>query len=142
MIQSTGIAVIDWNGKEPSVLCVRAYSNWDFPKGKVDPGETLVQAAVRELEEETGILVGRDAELSGVSAPSVTYGKGKNAKTATYFLADRVSDTEPHLPISPELGRPENDEYRWVPVSGLASIMPPRLMPVVKYIATWTEKED
>jgi len=46
------------------------------------------------------------------------------------------------LPISPELGRPENDEYRWVPVSGLASIMPPRLMPVVKYIATWTEKED
>jgi 8-oxo-dGTP pyrophosphatase MutT (NUDIX family) len=61
MIQSTGVAVIDWNGKEPSVLCVRAYSNWDFPKGKVDPGETLVQAAVRELEEETGILVGRDA---------------------------------------------------------------------------------
>lgn len=142
MIQSAGVAVIDWSGNEPSVLCVRAYSNWDFPKGKVDPGETLLQAAARELKEETGISVGRDAELSGVSAPSVTYGKGKKAKTATYFLADRISDTEPYLPISPELGRPENDEYRWIPVSKLNSVMPPRLTPVVNYITTWTERKD
>ncbi|WP_232527758.1 NUDIX hydrolase [Microbacterium suaedae] len=31
------------------------FRDWSFPKGKVDPGETLPETAVRELEEETGI---------------------------------------------------------------------------------------
>ncbi len=30
-------------------------SSWDMPKGKIDPGETPEQAAVREVQEETGI---------------------------------------------------------------------------------------
>jgi diadenosine hexaphosphate hydrolase (ATP-forming) len=30
---------------------------WIFPKGHVDPGETTAQTAVREAEEETGLLV-------------------------------------------------------------------------------------
>ena len=29
--------------------------HWDFPKGHVEPGEDLIQTALRELEEETGI---------------------------------------------------------------------------------------
>jgi 8-oxo-dGTP pyrophosphatase MutT (NUDIX family) len=29
---------------------------WDMPKGKIDPGETPEQAAVREVQEETGLL--------------------------------------------------------------------------------------
>ena len=139
MIQSAGVVVVDWNLSEPTVLCVRAYRNWDFPKGKVDPGESLVQAAVRELMEETSIVVGADAQLTGAKAPSVTYGRGNKTKTATYFLADRTSGKKPYLPVSAELGRPENDEYRWVPVSQLVSLMPARLAPVVTYIIDWVE---
>lgn len=30
------------------------YDDWDFPKGKLDPGETELECAVRETEEETG----------------------------------------------------------------------------------------
>jgi len=30
--------------------------SWSLPKGHVDPGETTLQAAVREIEEESGIL--------------------------------------------------------------------------------------
>ena len=60
MIQSAGVVVVDWGPKEPEVLCVRAYANWDFPKGKVDPGETLQQAAVRELQEETSLEASKD----------------------------------------------------------------------------------
>ena len=34
---------------------IRAGSRWSFPKGHVEPGETLLQAALRETREETGI---------------------------------------------------------------------------------------
>ncbi len=138
MIQSAGIIVIDWSMSKPAVLCVRAYANWDFPKGKLEIGESLVQAAARELEEETTLQVGSDVQLVGVRAPSVTYGKGNKTKTATYFIADRTSEKQPFLPISAELGKPENDEYRWVDIDELELIMPARLANVVLYIQDWS----
>lgn len=36
-------------------LMIFKYDKWDFPKGKVDAGETIPSAAVREVTEETGI---------------------------------------------------------------------------------------
>jgi|TARA_R110000824_G_scaffold181438_2_gene362198 bis(5'-nucleosidyl)-tetraphosphatase len=142
MIQSAGIVVIDWKNEEPTVLCVRAYSNWDFPKGQVEPNESLIEAAARELLEETDISVGSDVRLAGITAPSVTYGSGKKSKTATYFLADRISDKEPYLPINPELGKPENDEYRWVPVSHIDNLLPSRLLPVMTFIEDWVHDNE
>lgn len=38
-----------------SFLLMKHADRWDLPKGHVDPGETLVECALRELEEETGI---------------------------------------------------------------------------------------
>ena len=37
------------------MLLILRNGRWDLPKGKVEPGETLLQAALREVEEETGI---------------------------------------------------------------------------------------
>lgn len=37
------------------VLFIERLGKWDLPKGKIDPGETPEQAAVREIEEETGV---------------------------------------------------------------------------------------
>ncbi len=42
-----------------TVLMIRVGSRWSFPKGHLEPGETLLQAASRETREETGI----EAEL-------------------------------------------------------------------------------
>ena len=47
-------------GLEIAVIHRPKYDDWSLPKGKVDPGETLLQAAVREVLEETGhhVVVG------------------------------------------------------------------------------------
>lgn len=130
MIQSAGVAIIDLNlGKEiePTVLCVRAYSNWDFPKGQLEKEEVHIQAAIREVEEETSLLHGQDYILLGGPSGQVTYGTGSRKKTATYYAGLRMSVTKPFLPVNPELGKPENDEYRWVPISKLKDLMPARL---------------
>lgn len=37
------------------MLLIKRNGRWDLPKGKVEAGETLLQAALREVEEETGI---------------------------------------------------------------------------------------
>ncbi len=42
-------------GMRNKMLLIRRNGRWDLPKGKVEPGETLLQAAFREVEEETGI---------------------------------------------------------------------------------------
>lgn len=43
-----------WN-IEGQLLLIKRRGKWDLPKGKVDPGESLVNCAVREVKEETGL---------------------------------------------------------------------------------------
>ena len=68
-------------------------------------------------------------------APPVIYRNGK--KTAHYFLAERKTEVQPFLPVNPELGKPENDEYAWFTISQMESIMPARLLPVVEWIKAY-----
>lgn len=43
------------------------YDDWTFPKGKLEPGELAEQAALREVEEETGLVCRLGEELLPVS---------------------------------------------------------------------------
>jgi 8-oxo-dGTP pyrophosphatase MutT (NUDIX family) len=45
----------DHGGREFAVIYRPKYDDWTLPKGKLDPGETFEQAALREVEEETGL---------------------------------------------------------------------------------------
>lgn len=128
MDRAAGVIIIDENKPEPEALCLRVYANWDFPKGLIEPGETSKDAAIRETLEETGLTT-LDYSISSI-APPITYGK----KIAVYFLARRTSMTEPTLPINPELGKPEHDEWRWVPLKNLRTHMPNRFGPIIDYI--------
>ena len=49
---SAGVVVVHLGGAAVQYLLLRAYKNWDFPKGLVEPGEQPFDAAVREVKEE------------------------------------------------------------------------------------------
>ena len=127
---SAGVVVIRGNQAQRRYLLLRAYRNWDFPKGVVEVGEEPLQAAIREVEEETSItdLVfhwGYDYR------ETPRYGRGKVAR---YYLAE-TSRLDIHLPVNPELGRPEHDEFLWVDYSAAQNLLPPRLQPILKWAA-------
>jgi 8-oxo-dGTP pyrophosphatase MutT (NUDIX family) len=50
--RSAGGVVVD---KKGAVALIRQHKKWTFPKGRVDPGEAINQAARREVYEETGL---------------------------------------------------------------------------------------
>lgn len=130
--RSFGIVPVSQTGGEfPLFLILRCYRNWDFPKGGADPGETPLEAAKREMMEETGIQQCA-FEWGDVSMDSEIYG---DAKVATYFLA-RVEKTVITLPINTRLGHPEHDEYRWVAVAEARALLPRRLVPILN----WAER--
>jgi 8-oxo-dGTP diphosphatase len=76
-------------GKDLMVAIIHRvrYQDWSFPKGKVDSGETLAEAAVREIKEETGLKVKLGVPLSTVSYP-IDKGKTK----VVHYWATKVSD--------------------------------------------------
>jgi 8-oxo-dGTP diphosphatase len=78
------------------------YDDWTLPKGKLDPGESFEEAALREVEEETGLRCRLGREL-----PSSRYRVGGGRpKLVRYWL------------MEPESGEfvpnAEADELRWV----------------------------
>ncbi len=110
------------------LLVLRAYRNWDFPKGGVEPGEAPLDAAIRETAEEAAIS-DLDFRWGDAYCEPLPYGRGKVAR---YYLAETRQENIT-LPVSPELGRPEHDESRWVSFIEAERLLPPRLQPILAW---------
>jgi bis(5'-nucleosidyl)-tetraphosphatase len=126
--RSAGVVILRQYDAEWRYLILRAYRNWDFPKGLVEPGEEPLQAAIREVREETGLtnLVFRWGEAFAETAP---YAGGKIAR---YYLAESA-EGDVVLPVNPELGMPEHHEYHWVDFPAAQQLLPPRLQPILHW---------
>jgi len=126
--RAAGAVIFRRSDRGIRLLVLRAYKNWDFPKGMVEPGEDALAAARREVEEETG-LAGLDYPFGDEFRETMPY---SGSKVARYYLAE--TDAEKIvLPVSPELGRPEHDEYRWVSFDEAEDLLPPRLAVVLEW---------
>jgi 8-oxo-dGTP pyrophosphatase MutT (NUDIX family) len=112
----------------PRWLVLRAYRNWDFPKGAVGADEAPLAAAVRETAEETGI---EDLDFPWGLDYAETEPYASN-KVARYYLA-RTSTERVVLRPSEELGRPEHHEYRWVDAEEARALLPPRVRRVLEW---------
>jgi 8-oxo-dGTP diphosphatase len=77
------------------------YDDWSFPKGKLDPGESFEEAALREVEEETGVR----ADL-GLELPATRYEVRGRPKLVRYWLMTPEAETD-FVPND------ETDELRW-----------------------------
>ena len=101
-VQAAGGLVVRDDGRV-AVIHRPRYDDWSLPKGKLDPGESWEDAALREVEEEIGLKCALGDELSPVS---YTDSKGR-AKVVRYWLMEPISGAfEPNAEV---------DEVRWLP---------------------------
>jgi 8-oxo-dGTP diphosphatase len=81
------------------------YDDWTLPKGKLLPGERDEDAAVREVEEETGLR----CELGGELPPSTYHDEHGRPKVVRFWAMRPLGgDFHPH---------DEVDEARWLPLT-------------------------
>lgn len=112
---SACLAIRD-NGK---VLMVKASykDHWTFPSGIVDDNESPRQAAVRETEEETGLIFNEsNPTLLGVV---YTASDGKTRERFNFCFATRVEDIDS---LDIKIPNDEIEAYRWVEFSEIVAM--------------------
>ncbi|WP_230208890.1 (deoxy)nucleoside triphosphate pyrophosphohydrolase [Nostocoides sp. HKS02] len=128
-----GAAIVDDLVRPTRLLAARRTEppalsgGWEFPGGKVDPGETEQEALHRELREELGVEVVLGASLPGPLAGDRWPLGDRYAMTVRWAV---VTDGEP-APLE------DHDELRWLSLNDLYAVpWLPADLPIVDLVAT------
>ena len=135
-VLSAGVVPFRRTANGCRILVLRAYKNWDFPKGRIEAGEEPFDTAKREAEEETG-LTDLDFPFGEIYRDTLPYAGGKIAR---YYIGE-TSVEDIRLPIAHDLGRPEHHEWRWVTFDEAEDLLPPRLALVLAWARETLEEE-
>jgi 8-oxo-dGTP pyrophosphatase MutT (NUDIX family)/phosphohistidine phosphatase SixA len=122
VVPAAGAVVLRQRAKSSEVLLVHRprYDDWSFPKGKLDPGESTHEAAVREVEEETGVAV-RLGEPLRPQLYLVKNGQEVRAvKQVHYWVGRTLTDDADVSSYEPN---DEVDAVRWVSTSRAAGML-------------------
>ncbi len=94
-------------GGRVEVACIyrEARGDWTFPKGKLDPGETFEQAALREVLEETSLMC---QVVRFVGTTNYTHRKGRPKIVAYYLMSVDTGEFAPNAEV---------DELVWLPLA-------------------------
>ena len=111
LVQAAGVALIREGKQALETLLIHRgrRADWSLPKGKLDPGEHVIAAAVRECDEETGFQA-----VLGVPLPSLRYLAQGRPKLVHYWRATAFGDEG-------FIANEEVDEIAWVPVDEAAA---------------------
>ncbi len=130
---AAGVAIFDEAGR---LLLARHVHDglWATPGGGVEPGESPLEAAVREVHEETGLLV-RDCALFGAYGGTdfeVTYPDG----TRTAYVVTMYGTTTFHGSLKLQVD--ELREVAWVDQRSVKDLpMPPDMRVIVPGAFAW-----
>jgi 8-oxo-dGTP pyrophosphatase MutT (NUDIX family)/phosphohistidine phosphatase SixA len=100
-------AVVLGSGGEVLLVHRPKYDDWSFPKGKLDRGEHATAAAVREVEEETGLRV-----RLGLPLADQRYPIKAGIKRVHYWVGRAVGERD----VSGYAPNAEIDEVGWFPI--------------------------
>ena len=103
-VQAAGGVVVRGDGEPPELAVVHRprYDDWSLPKGKLQPGERWEDAALREVEEETGLRCELGVELE---AARYRDRKGRDKLVRWWLMRPVEGAFEPN---------DEVDELRWL----------------------------
>jgi 8-oxo-(d)GTP phosphatase len=94
------------HGREVALVHRPKYDDWSFPKGKLEPGEHRLLAAVREVAEETGVHA-----ILGRPLPTSHYDRGGRPKRVDYWAGHPAPGGQPPFQANHEV-----DAVAWLPV--------------------------
>jgi putative (di)nucleoside polyphosphate hydrolase len=118
--------------------------SWQMPQGGLDPGEDAYAAALRELEEETGVRsvdrLGEIDEWLTYDIPRQIIGtawKGKYRGQKQRWFALRFTGADRDIDIAHPAGhKPEFSDWRWERIERLADLIIPFKRPVYERVVT------
>ncbi len=131
LVQAAGGVVFRENG-EALFIFRRGY--WDLPKGKIEKKEKRKDAAIREVQEETGLQQINLKDFLGTTHHTYRLPNGKRVLKSTYWYTMETQETELHPQKEEDI-----EKAVWMPLSAVEGLQEPIYKNILEVLA-WAAK--